>query len=439
MKLDRLGLIGQWLGCHCNDLPIQGFAIDSREIERGYLFFALKGAHFDGHDFLRDVAKRGGVAAVVDRSYQGETGGLILLPVDNVTAALQHLAAEVQKQRKQRIIGITGSVGKTTTKEFVSILLSQKYKVAKTPGNSNSQVGFPLAVLRASGEEEIFIVEMGMSQLKEIQTLVQIAPPEIAVITKVGYSHVDSVPNGLEGVATAKAEILSHGATKWAVIEHNAFQYPVIQQAGECQKLTFGLSPAKADVVLEPGWSLSYQGEQSPSFRLPFSETHFCENFAGAAAVAKLMGLSWEEIIRGVAHLKSIQLRFEKIERDGVVFINDSYNASPESMKAAFENLPKPSFGAKSIAVLGEMSTLGKYSDEGHRKVGEVALHKVDHLLCYGKKCLPMVELFTAAGKPAEFYHDLKDLERALFELTKPGDIVLIKGSNSNKLWQLLE
>jgi UDP-N-acetylmuramoyl-tripeptide--D-alanyl-D-alanine ligase len=418
MKLDSLKVIGGWLGCACGDLPISGFAFDSREVEKGFLFFALRGEKFDGHDFLQEVGRKGAVAAVVDRSYRGETGGLVLLPVDDVVAALQKLATEVQKRRNQRIIAVTGSVGKTTTKEFIATLLSQKYSVAKTPGNSNSQVGLPLAILRGAGEEEVFVCEMGMSELRQIEKLVGIAPPEIAVITKVGYSHVDTVPNGLEDVAIAKAEILAHPLTQWAVIEEGALEFPVIQNTGSCKKISYGL---------EAG------------FRLPFSETHFRENFAGAAVVAGLMGLSREEILKGIGQLTSIKLRFEKVNRGGVMIVNDSYNASPESMKAALDNLPKPAFGAKTILVLGEITTLGKYSEEGHKKVGEHALAKVDHLLSFGKKCLPIVDMFAAAGKPAEFFCDMGALKKTLFELAKPGDVVLIKGSNGNKLWLLLE
>lgn len=418
MKLDSLGLIGRWLGCDCPDRKIAGFAIDSREVQEGFLFFALRGQKFDGHDFLQEVGKRGGVAAVVDRSYKGETGGLVLLVVEDVVAALQTLAAEIQKRRQQRIIGVTGSVGKTTTKEFIATLLSEKYSVAKTPGNSNSQVGLPLAILRLSGDEEVFVAEMSMSEIGHIEKLVQIAPPEIAVVTKVGYSHVDTITGGLEGVARAKAEILVHPSTKWAVIEQGAFQFPVMQTTGSCTKISC---------------------VEQTSFRLPFTESHLCENFAIAERVACLMGLSTEEIKQGIKKLKTAQLRFEKIERGGAVIINDCYNASPESMKAALDNLPKPAFGAKTIVVLGEMTTLGKYSEEGHKTVGAIALLKADHLLCFGKRCMPMVEMFTAAGKPAEFFRDLEQLKTALFELSKPGDVILIKGSNSNKLWTLLD
>ena len=146
------------------------------------------------------------------------------------------------------------------------------------------------------------------------------------------------------------------------------------------------------------------------------------------------MGLTWEEIISGAHHLKTIDKRFEKIEKNGYVIINDCYNASPESMEAALSNLPAPSFGGKTIAVFGEMVDLGTYSEQGHRAVAQLASKKIDHFLCYGKGCLPMLDVFNKEGKPAEFFRDLKQLKDMLFEISKPGDVILIKGSRSNKL-----
>jgi UDP-N-acetylmuramoyl-tripeptide--D-alanyl-D-alanine ligase len=434
----NLRFVGELLGSSCQELPLADFAIDSRAInQQNTLFFALRGERSDGHDFLQEAKKRGAVAAVVDRSYFGKTAGLVLIRVDDVVVALQHLAKEVQKKRSQKIIAITGSVGKTTTKEFIATFLSEKYTVAKTPGNANSQVGLPLAILRVSGEEEVFVVEMGMSYLHEIEKLVQIAPPEIAVITKVGYSHVDTVPNGLEGIARAKAEILSHPAMQCAIMEYESSQYTAIQQAASCKKITYG-SP-KADIFLTSENTINDRGEESPLFRLPFSETHFRENFTAAVAVCRVMDLSWEEILKGATKLKTISNRFEKINCDGITFLNDCYNACPESVESALRNLPNPSFGGKTIAVLAEMATLGTYSEEGHKKIGAIALEKVDHLLCFGKKCLPMVELFEKAGRPAGLYHHLSELREALSELSKPGDVILIKGSNVHQLWRLLE
>jgi UDP-N-acetylmuramoyl-tripeptide--D-alanyl-D-alanine ligase len=439
-RFTRLIEIGQALGLLVEDRPISGFAIDSRQVQKGGVFFALQGNKFDGHDFLKEVASKGAVAAVVEAPFQGETGGLILLRVESVPKALQHLAQIIQAKRMQRVVAVTGSLGKTTTKEFIATLLKQKYSVAKTPGNSNSQVGLPLAILNGSGEEEVFVAEMGMWKGEEIRRLTEIAPPQVAVITKIGFAHVEAFPDGLEGVAGAKAEIFSHPATELGVVGVKALEYAAIRDTGHFPKKSFAVGPAFANFVLEEGRLVQDRDEMSPPFMLPFSESHFCENFVGAAAVARLMGLSWQEIILGAKELKSAPLRYEKIDRCGISFINDCYNATPEAMEAALLNLPRPSFGGKTIAVFGEMTCgLGSYSEGAHIKVAEQALEKVDHLLCYGKGCLPMMKIFSDKGRPAEFFCDLKKLKTVLMEIAKPGDVVLIKGSNSNQMWQILE
>lgn len=439
MQYSCLSEVADCLGLTAQKKTIKGFAFDSRLVQEGHLFFALKGERSDGHDFLKDVAAEGGVGAVVDRAYAGETCGLILLRVDDVTAALQKLAQEIQKKRKQRIVAVTGSVGKTTTKEFLATLLAQKYTVAKTPGNSNSQVGLPLALLNDPGISEFFVVEMGMEQAGEISKLVNMAPPELAVITKITHQHQRHFPEGIEGIAAAKAEILQHPNTKLGVVNVRAMQYSSIRNNGLCRKVTFGIEPDQADFVLRPGWIIQQDEESSSTIRLPFSELHLCEDFIAAAAAARLLGLDGSHLIAGAQGLKSIKLRFEKVEKNGILFINDCYNAEPESMQAAVNHIPQPSFGGKTIAVLGEMTELGSYTDEGHRVVAHAAISKVDHLLCYGKGCWPMVEIFNQAGKPVDLFRDMKALKQTLFEISKTGDVVLIKGSNGNKLWQLLE
>lgn len=440
-KFTRLSEVAECLNLSVvEDKQISGFALDSRHVKAGDLFFALKGEKSDGHDFLKEVANKGGVAAVVDASFHGESGGLVLLKVGDVIKALQELAKWIQTKRQQRIVAVTGSLGKTTTKEFIATLLAQKYRVAKTPGNSNSQVGLPLAILNGSGEEEVFVAEMGMWKAGEIRQLVEIAPPEVAMITKIGFPHIEDFSNGFEGIAAAKAEIFTHPRTTLGVVGVEALNYAVIRDTGDFSKKSFAVAPAKANFVLEEGRLIQEEDQISPPLFLPFSETHFCENFAGAAAVARMMGLSWQEVIAGAKLLKSISLRYEKIQKRGMTVINDCYNASPESMEVALINLPQPSFGGKTIAVLGEMTCgLGSYSEGAHRKVAELALKKVDHLLCYGKGCLPMMATFSDAGRPAEFFHDLEKLKETLLEVSKPGDVILIKGSNSNQLWQILE
>lgn len=432
----RLKMIAEILECEVEDADVAGFAIDSRKVSKGNLFFALKGEKYNGHGFLKEVAAKGAVGAVVERSYEGPTGGLLLIRVDDVVGALQKLAKTVQAKRKMKVVAVTGSVGKTMTKEFIATLLEKKYRVAKTPGNANSQVGLPIALLNGVGDEEILVVEMGMSHPGEIKKLVEIVPPDAAIVTKIGHAHIEFFADGQDGIAKEKAEIFSHPKTKVCIASAQAMGFDAVKKRAQ---ISFGVGSVKADYVLKEGLVVEEYGKTTPPFALPFEESHFCEDFIAAAAVAREMGLEWKEIFEQVKKLKGATLRFEKIERNGVVFVNDCYNANPESMKAALDNLPKPRMGGKTMAIFGEMTELGKHGKKKHQELAEHALKKIDHMLCYGKGCLPMLDVFAGEKRPAEFFVDLGKLKKALFEIAKPGDVVLIKGSNANKLWQLLE
>ncbi len=295
MKFTKLSQIGECLQLKVEEKEIAGFSFDSREVKKGDLFFALKGANFDAHGFLKEVASRGAAAAVVDGGYLGENFGLPLLKVPDVTEALQKLAQVIQALRKQRIVAVTGSVGKTTTKEFIATLLSQKYTVAKTPGNSNSQVALPAAILNASGKEEFFVVEMAMSAAGHIRKLVEIAPPEVAVVTKIGHANIEYFSDGFEGIAAAKAEILSHPKTTHAVLNRQVLAYKAFQNEYPLQKKYLcDRIQNKGDFVLEAGWYIKEGENSSQGFRLPFTATHLCEDFIAAASVARIVGLSWE-------------------------------------------------------------------------------------------------------------------------------------------------
>ncbi len=438
MKYKRLSEIAAVLNTPAKDLSLRKFCIDSRAVEEGDVFFCLRGKNFDGHNFLKNVAAKGAIAAVVDKYYVGPTFGISLLRVESVEGAIQLLAKALQKKRQSLVIGVTGSVGKTTTKEFIATLLEGKYRVAKTPGNANSQVGLPLAILNGEGKEEVFVAEMGMSRPGELKKLVEIAPPDIAVLTYIGHAHVESFPDGREGIAREKSEIFAHPQTKVTVINKQAFAFESIYRGG-VSKVSYSLDPEVADMVLKKGCFLEEWGKESPQFELPFEESHFLENFAAAATVARILRMGWEDIFSQIKYLQGFEQRFEKKEWGGALFINDCYNASPESMKAALKNLPSPSLGGKTVAVFGEMVELGGFSEGGHVEVAECALEKVDHALVFGKNALPMLKVFKEAGKPVQFFHDIVTLKEVIFELTKPGDVVLIKGSNANKLWRVWE
>lgn len=418
-----------------SELGVSSFAFDSRLVTAGALFFALKGEKSDGHSFLKDVAAKGAVSAVVDQGYRGETFGLVLLRVPHVREALQTMARKVQEKRKCRVVAVTGSVGKTTTKEFLATLLSSKWSVMKTPGNANSQASLPLVLLNQKEEAEILVAEMGISQPGEMIRLVNVVPPEVAVVTNVGHAHVGFFSDGKEGIAREKAQIFAHPNTKFALIQSEAMQYAAMQ-GGTCEKKTFGLK--EGDFVLHQeveGWRIN----EGPLMALPFAETHLCEDFLAAAAAAHAMGMTWEEIAAAAMTVKTAPLRFEKIEHKGMLIINDSYNASFESMQAALQHLPKPRMGGKTIFVFGEMPHLGAFSEEAHQTIASLALSKVDHALLFGRNSLPMIDVFSNGNKPAEYFSDLSELQQTLVDLARPGDVILIKGANINKMWQILD
>ncbi|MBX9924032.1 MAG: UDP-N-acetylmuramoyl-tripeptide--D-alanyl-D-alanine ligase [Rhabdochlamydiaceae bacterium] len=429
------------------DLPIEGFAVDSRLVLPGSVFFALKGAHSDGHCFLEEVKRKGAICAVVSKEFSQEIPGLLLLKVEDVLASLHKLATWKMSQKKTRCIAVTGSVGKTTTKEFISTLLEGAFTVQKTPGSANSQIGFPLSILNATGEGEFFVTEMGMSEKGNIANLIKIAPPEFVVMTKVALAHSLFFPGGLEEIAEAKAEILSHSHTRKAFIHMQARQFPAFQQQEYFEKVFYGLSSDEfvqsGDVLLQQAIGCFYVEKErdrlTKNFALPFTARHLSENFLVAALVAREVGMSWEQIFVQAQLLAPYKMRFEAVPKDGVLYINDAYNANPESMKAALQNLPAPQKGGKVIAVLGEMRELGAFSQAAHQEIGKIAASHADLLLCLVGDAVHMGTEFSKSGKPSQFFLTLKELQKELLLQVKPGDVVLVKASKSLKMWEVLE
>lgn len=389
--------------------------IDSRLVKPGALFFALKGTHFDGHDFLEKVFQNGARGAVVAKSYSGSSFGMELFHVESPFHALQELARRKQQERKALIIAVTGSVGKTTTKEFVAHLLSAKYKVGKSPGNANSQLGIPLTILNElKGDEEIVIFEMGMTHSGNIKRLVEIAPPDIAIITAVELVHAANF-DSLAQIAAAKGEILSQQKTQLAVLNRklkkHAFSSPNV------------LYYSREDVRF--------------SNHLP---THLQENLGAAIVLSRYLGVSDVQIVDRINSLQTFEKRFQIELKGGIHIVNDAYNASEPSMIAALQNLP--SVKGTRIAILGEMLELGAFSEECHKRVGQAALESVDEVYLVGEGCRPILNQFLESGKKAVLYKDKSDLLKQFQEIKprlKEGDLVLLKGSRHWGLCALAE
>jgi len=422
------------------DLRVLGVAVDSRNVRPGDLFFALEGAKQDGHDFIAAAASKGAVAAVVKNSYSNSDLQIPLLHVENPLLMLQEMAASALRLFKGKIGAITGSLGKTTTKGILATLLKEKYRVAASPGNSNSQIGLPLAVLNhTSGDEEILIFEMGITHANQLPRLIEIAPPDIAVVTTIAPVHIANFPS-LEELALAKAAIFSHPKTSIGILSKDLPFFEPMSRIGTCQKISFSVTQEASFSLIEENSQLKIthcnQVHYLPPSNLPGA--HNLHNLLAAVAAAKCFGMEWEEMQKGIPKLVLPEMRFEQVMKKGVLFINDSYNASEASIKAALQCLPQVSQGGKKIAVLGDIVDLGNYATACYQGIGEATLAHVDLLICLGKDCGMMVEAWKKAQRPVLWCHSLQEVVHELDRHMGVGDVVLLKGSNKHKLWEIL-
>lgn len=421
-----------------------GVACDSRLVAKGNLFFALKGNNCDGHDFLKEVAEKGAVAAIVRHDYSGSHYGMTLLYVTDPLETLQQLARDFLAQLHCRVVAITGSVGKTTTKEFLYTLLSGKYKTLRTPGNSNSQIGLPMALINGiEGNEQIVICEMGMTHSGNISKLVKIAPPHLALITGVEYVHACNF-KGLEGIAEAKSEIISHPTTALGLINAKIPKAKQLAQRKHPRIFTFGDKDDEAYFTYEQSDKhtlvVKHEGKTVAEFPpLALPGKHNGTNFLIAATAAYLMGMTWAEIAERQPLLQLPERRLQFIEKKGVLFVNDSYNASLVAVKAAIDALPAPEGKGRKFAAFGEMLELGDLSEQQHRAVGEHALPILDGMFCLGNECKTIQEVWKRGNKPCHVYMDQNDLIEALRNTVKPGDVVLVKGSRLKQMWRVID
>jgi len=436
MLKKNLKEIGNYLGIQVDvESELSSVAFDSRKVEKGGLFFALEGEKHDGHDFLKEVATKGTLAAVVSKSYVGPNYGLILIPVENVRKSLQSLAKWIHQESSPYVLAITGTVGKTTTKEFIADLLSERYRIAKTAGSANSQVSLPLMLLNQTETVDMLVLEMGMSLPGEITRLVDIAPPNFGALTKVSLVHSENFGD-LDAIAEAKMEMFQK--TKAGLFNLETMDYPSVREAS-LRKTFYSITDPHADYFLKKDGEkviILEKGAESPPITVPFQATHLLENFLCAAAIARMHELTWDEIQRGAAKMKPYLHRFQVFTRNGIHYVDDSYNASVVSVKAALDNLPK---GKKTIALLGDMRELGKFSKSCHEEVACHALEIVDHLLCIGDETEPMVKIFEEAGKRVEKVSSREEAKKRIAAVAQEGDVVLIKGSNSLQLWKTLD
>lgn len=417
------------------------YQFDSRSIEKGDIFFALKGEKVNGEDFLKEVSKKGAFAAVVEKGYKKEDFGLWLYRVDDVLETMQKLAKKALEMKKAKIIALTGSVGKTTTREFSYNLLSASFKVSRNIKSYNSQIGLSHTLLNMEREQDIILLEMGISQRGEMDKLANMVKPHIALFTPIGLVHAGNF-DGVEEIIKEKTKMIDLKRTKLIIAPLDLMKHKIF--FGDIKTLSYSIKSKRADYFLyTKNDKIFIKGEHEAVFPKIFSETHFLENFLASYILAKEFEIKNDKIEEKLTNLRSQPLRFEKVERKGILFIQDCYNANSLSMIASLENLPKVK--GKKIAVLGQMGELGKYSKESHEAVGRVAAQNVDILFCYFGDSKFILDSFRKEGlksnieKQVFYFDDLEKLALKLKSLLKKDDLLLIKGARSLCLERLID
>jgi UDP-N-acetylmuramoyl-tripeptide--D-alanyl-D-alanine ligase len=425
----------------------QGYSIDSRTVQAGELFFAVKGERLDGHDFVEAALTRGAVAGVVRKDQLARYfNSQNLLAVDDSLVALQTLATAVRKLWGKTSIGITGSMGKTTTKEAVAHLLSVQYRVHRTKGNFNNHFGLPLGLLTLEPEYDLAVVEMGMSHAGEIAALARIALPNQGVVTNVAAVHLEYF-DSIAGIARAKYELVEALPSSGSAFLNADDEY--VSQFGRDFKgkvILFGLSPI-ADVraeKIEAGgtggtrFDLICAGMRQP-VHSPLLGQHNVYNVFAAAAVATEHGITPSQIAEALPALAPADKRGEVVHLGNITVINDCYNCNPNALNAMVDTLA--SMPAKRrIVVAGEMLELGPMGEALHRQCGEhIAGKAIDVLLGVRGSAQEMVEAARKAGASAEFVTTPEEAGEWLACETRDGDVVLLKASRGVKLEKALE
>ena len=435
------------------DFDFTGVTTDSRAVKPGELFVALKGGNFDGHDYCVKAAELGAAGVVVSHDVEGLPAGVSVFKVEDTLLAYQQLAHAYRlKQQCLKVFAITGSNGKTSTKDLLAACLGAKYKVVKTQGNFNNEIGLPKTLLSIQPDTDIAVVEMGMRGLGQIAELCRIAEPDSGLITNVGETHMELL-GSMENIGKAKSEIVVDLPSDGFAVLNGDNEY-VLAAAGKtkAQVVYFGLGEncdyRGSDIVTSAlGTTFTCtekKSGKSVSVRLQLIGEHNVYNALSAIAGAACYGVPLEDSAKALATARLTGSRQEIIYIGDITFINDAYNASPASMEAALKTLAeakKAAHGAvRTIAVLADMLELGAISEDAHRRVGRWAVENgVDYVLTYGPEAAYISEEVKKLGGETCHYADRQGAADKLRQLATAGDIILLKGSNSMQVGKMLE
>ena len=422
------------------DVSFFGACNDTRVLKPGQLFVALQGER-DGHDYI-DAAMSKGAAAVLCTRMMGDYPAIY---VSNPRLALGEIARRERMRIGMKVVGITGSVGKSTTKEMVASVMETTFRTAKTPANHNNDIGMPMAILAMPEDTEVAVVEMGMNHFREMAYLSRIARPDVAAIINIGTMHIEHL-GSMEGIRKAKMEILEGMAPDAKLILNgddallgNLEEYPV-------QPITwFGSDPEcnvyVTDVTQQEQLSFTvHAGDSVFPVRMNVEGLHYVSDAMAAVTIGLTMGVTPENIAAGLEQFRNMAGRQEVIQARGVTILKDCYNAGPESMTAALEVLGGKS--VRRVAVLGDMLELGTCTQAEHYRVGRIAAEKADIVLAYGPNAARVVGGCLTGGmteKTAQAFTEIDQITAALERLVKPGDYILVKGSHGMHMEKILD
>ncbi|HEY1984223.1 MAG TPA: UDP-N-acetylmuramoyl-tripeptide--D-alanyl-D-alanine ligase [Terracidiphilus sp.] len=431
-------------------LLAQGYSIDSRTVSAGELFFAVRGERFDGHDFVVSAVERGAIAAVVSRARVATLPdaalAVPLLIAEDPLIALQSLASHVRRRWGRHVVAVTGSAGKTTTKDAIAAALGAKFKVLKSRGNLNNAYGLPLQLLRLEPEHEYAVVEMGMNHLGEIAALARIAAPDWGVVTNVGMAHVENFAEGQAGIARAKFELV-------AALPANGIAFlncddPYVSQFGRDfagNVVYFGSGPC-ADpqilIVAEDAQGLQVHFRtlgRDTDVLLHLLGTHNAHNAMAGLAVAREAGVSVDDAAAALASLSAGDKRGEVLEIAGATIFNDSYNSNPEALRSMIRTLAaRPA--TRRILIAGEMLELGNHAPAMHTECGKAAAEAgLDLVVGVRGNASHLAAAACASGVASLFLPDAESAGRWLRQNLRRGDVVLVKGSRGVHLERALE
>jgi UDP-N-acetylmuramoyl-tripeptide--D-alanyl-D-alanine ligase len=441
------GLAGARLESGDGKVSIDKISTDSRILKRGELFVALRGENFDGHKFVEATAKSGAAGAIVDSEWNGKVPAkFAVIRAKDTLVAYQTLAANYRKSLPLKVLAITGSNGKTSTKDFAASVLGRKFRVTKTQGNFNNHVGLPRTILDAVLEDEVAVWEIGMNHPGEVAALAKIASPDVALITNVGIAHIEFI-GSREAIAREKGALAEAVGSNGTVILNSDDPFSREIATRTSARIVFAGTQegsVHAADIHQSSDGLEFtilEGAHRCYAQLPVPGLHMVQNALLAVAAGRAFGISLEECAAGLVTAPLTKARLQIKEINGVQFLDDSYNANPDSMKAALRTLTELDVDGKRIAVLGEMLELGDERERGHEEVGQTAAAlEIDHLIAIGDSGGIIARAAEKAGLTnSRAVGSTAEAANLLADIAGPGDLVLIKGSRAARTENVIE